>query len=83
MSKGTSKKDPSEVQPVTFRATILRTGKNTAGIEVPVDVLEPLGGGKRPLIWVAVRQHTYRSAVGAMGGKPMIPLSAANRKSAG
>ena len=83
MSRGTSKKDTSKAKPVTFRARILRTGKNTAGIEVPGDVLDRLGGGKRPLIWVTVKQHTYRSAIGAMDGKPMIPLSAANRKSAG
>ena len=83
MLKGSSKKGLSKVKPVTFHATILRTGKNTAGIEVPGEVLDRLGGGKRPLIWVTVKQHTYRSAIGFMDGKPMIPLSAANRKSAG
>jgi hypothetical protein len=68
---------------VKFHATILRTGKNTAGIEVPTDVLEKLGGGKRPLLWVTIKQYTYRSAIGTMGGKAMIPLSAPNREAAG
>jgi hypothetical protein len=83
MSKETLRKDSSAAKPLTFRATILRTGKNTAGIQVPDRVLETLGGGKRPLIWVTIKRHTYRSAVGTMGGKPMIPLSAANRQAAG
>lgn len=83
MKKANSSKDTATAASETFRAAILRTGKNTTGIQVPNEVLEKLGGGKRPLIWVTVNRHTYQSAVGSMGGKPMIPLSAANRKAAG
>ena len=83
MSRSAPKKDTAEVKPVKFHATILRTGKNTTGIEVPQDVLEELGGGKRPLLWVTIKKHTYRSAVGSMGGKPMIPITAANREAVG
>jgi len=77
-----AEQEPSNPGPVTFRAEILRTGKNTTGIEVPAVILESLGGGKRPLIWVTLKEYTFRGAVGSMGGRPMIPLSAANRKAA-
>ena len=67
---------------LVFRTTVRQTGNNT-GIPVPDDVLATLGAGKRPLVVVRLRGHAYRSAVGSMGGTPMIPLSAANRLAAG
>ena len=68
---------------MTFHTTILKTGKNTAGIEVPETVIEALEGGKRPLVKVTINNYTYRSAVAVMGGKFMIGLSAKNREAAG
>lgn len=68
---------------ITFHTTILQTGKNTAGIEVPETVIEALGGGKRPLVKVTVNNYTYPSAVAVMDGKFMIALSAKNREAAG
>ena len=68
---------------VTFHTTILKTGKNTAGIQVPETVIEELGGGKRPLVKVTINNYTYRSAVATMDGKFMISLSAKNREAAG
>lgn len=63
------------------KTTILQTGNNT-GIEVSEEMLEKLGGGKRPLVCVTINGYTYRSAVGKMGDKFMISLSAENRKKA-
>ena len=68
---------------VKFSATLLQAGKTATGIEFPPDLLEALGGGKRPLITVTINGHTYPSAVGSMDGKAMIPVSAANRAAAG
>ena len=68
---------------VTFHTTILKTGKNTAGIQVPETVIEELSGGKRPLVKVTINNYTYRSAVATMDGKFMISLSAQNREAAG
>ena len=65
----------------TFRSTILQTGNNT-GIPVPDDVVAKLGAGKRPLVVVGLRGHTYRSAVASMGGRFMIALSAEHRAAA-
>ncbi len=70
-------------QPITFHTTILQTGKNTAGIQVPEEVIEKLGGGKRPLVRVTINQYTYRSAVAVMGGKYMISFNPDHRKASG
>ncbi len=65
-----------------YQTTIVQTGNNT-GIPVPDDILEKLGGGKKPLVKVTLKGYTYRNAVGKMGEKYMISLSAENRKNAG
>jgi hypothetical protein len=66
-----------------FRATVLLAGKTATGFEVPPQVVEELGSGKRPAVTVTVGPHTYRTTVAVMGGKFMIPLSAENRTAAG
>ena len=64
-----------------FKTKIVQTGNNT-GIEISEEQLEELGGGKRPLVEVTLNNYTYRSAVGKMGNRFMISLSAENRKNA-
>jgi hypothetical protein len=66
-----------------FRAVIQLGGKTATGIEVPPDVITSLGRGKRPPVRVTIRGYTYRSTVGVMGGKSMLPVSAENRAAAG
>lgn len=58
-------------------------GKTATGIPVPPEVVEGLGGGKRPAVVVTVGGHTYRSTIGSMDGVAKIPLSAENRAAAG
>src|ERR1700760_3961256 len=74
-----------------FSTTLLHMGNNT-GIEVPPDVLEGLGAGKRPAVVVVVTAHArsendqsyeFRSTVASMGGKYLIPFSAERRKESG
>jgi hypothetical protein len=65
-----------------FRAVIQLSGKTATGIEVPPEVITGLGQGKRPPVRVTMGGHTYRSTVGVMGGKPMLPVSADNRAAA-
>ena len=69
--------------PTSFRAEILLGGKTATGIPVPTEVIERLGAGKRPAVRVTIGTYTYRSTVGVMGGRYMLPLSAANRSAAG
>lgn len=65
-----------------LKTTIAQVGNNT-GIEISELTLEKLGGGKKPLVVVSINNYTYRSAVGKIGDKFMISLSAENRKNAG
>ena len=66
---------------IAYKTTIVQTGNNT-GIHVPETILNKLNGGKKPLVKVTLNGYSYRSAVGKMGDKFMISLSAENRKNA-
>jgi hypothetical protein len=65
-----------------FSTMMFQDGNNT-GIEVPPDVVEALGAGKRPPVVVNVNGFSYRSTVAPMGGKFLIPFSAARRQDSG
>src|SRR5438045_9129323 len=66
-----------------FRTTILTTGKTAAGIQIPDEVVEALGSGKRPPIRVTINGYTYRNTVAVMGGVYMVGVSAEHRAAAG
>lgn len=53
------------------------------GFQVPPEIVEKLGGGKRPPVRVTINNYTYRSTVAPMGGVFMMGLSAENRAGAG
>jgi hypothetical protein len=83
MNKTISPNNGEKPESITFHTTILQTGKNTAGIQVPEDVITELGSGKRPLVRVTVNNYTYRSAVAVMAEKYMISFNSEHRKAAG
>jgi hypothetical protein len=66
-----------------FRAVIESNGKTATGFEVPTEVVTALAAGQRPPVAVTIGPHTYRSTVARMGGRFLLPLSAANRGKAG
>ena len=66
-----------------FRATIELGGKTATGIQVPAEVVERLGSGKRPRVSITINGYTYRSTVAPMGGVYMLPVSAEVREAAG
>jgi Bacteriocin-protection, YdeI or OmpD-Associated/Domain of unknown function (DUF1905) len=66
-----------------YRGVIEGAGKTAAGIEVPVQVLESLGAGKRPPVRVTINGHVYRTSVGSMGGRYLVSCSTENRQAAG
>lgn len=68
---------------VRFRGTVLLSGKTATGFEVPPEVVETLGSGRRPAVQVRIGGHTYPSTVAAMGGRFMLPLSAERREATG
>ena len=57
-------------------------GKTATGIQVPDEVVEALGAGKRPPVVVTVSDYTYRTTVAPMGGAFWIPLAAEHREAA-
>ncbi|MGW3329435.1 YdeI/OmpD-associated family protein [Streptomyces rubiginosohelvolus] len=65
-----------------FSTTMFQSGNNT-GIEVPEDVVEALGAGKRPPVNVTVNGYAYRSTIAPMGGQYLIPFSSDKRKATG
>lgn len=70
-------------EPVRFRAIVELGGRTATGFEVPPEVVERLGRGRRPAVTVTLGGHTYRSTVATMGGRFLLPLSAENREAAG
>lgn len=68
--------------PISYATTMHLTGRNT-GIPVPPEVLEALNGGKRPAVVVTVNGYEYRSTVGTMAGRSLIPFSSDKRAETG
>ena len=66
-----------------FHTTLLQSDKTATGIEVPAEVVEALGAGKRPPVNVTINGFTYRSTIAVMGGLYMVGVSAENRAGAG
>lgn len=66
-----------------FRGVLELHGKTATGVEVPADVVEGLGSGKRPKVRVTVNGYTYRSSVAPMGGRFLLGFSAEVRAGAG
>lgn len=64
--------------------SVIHSGKKTAtGIEVPPDVIDRLNAGRKPAVSISVNGYSYRTTVGSMGGKFLIPLSAEHREKSG
>ena len=66
-----------------FHTTILQAGKTATGIEVPAEVVERLGAGKRPPVRVTIKGYTYRNTIAVMGSVYMVGVSAEHRAGAG
>ena len=66
-----------------FRTTIQQSGKSIMGFEVPAEVVEGLGAGKRPPVTVTINGYTYRNTVAVLGGRYMIGVSGEHRGPAG
>jgi hypothetical protein len=59
-----------------FTATVQLDGKTATGINVPDEIVEELGGGKRPAVLATVNGYTYPTTLGVMKGVAKIPLGA-------
>jgi hypothetical protein len=72
-----------ENQQIKFKTELLLEGKTATGLEVPVEVVDKLGSGKRPQIQVTINGYTYPSMIAVRNGIFMIPVSAEVREKAG
>ncbi len=66
-----------------FTTTLRLEGKTATGIQVPPEVVQALGQGKRPPVRVTIGSHTYRSTIAAFGDIYMLPVAAEHRTAAG
>ncbi len=67
-----------------FKTKLLQAEKmNAMGIEVPPEIVEKLGPGKRPKVKVTLKGYSYRSTVAVMGGKYLLPLAKEHREAVG
>lgn len=53
------------------------------GLEVPVDVVEALGGGQRPRVTVTLNGHSWSTRIAKLRGRYLIGVSNAHRTAAG
>jgi hypothetical protein len=70
------------VQIMKFRSQV-EPPEPMRGLEVPPEVVEALGGGKRPRVTITVKGHSWTSRVAIMRGRYLLGLSNANRRAAG
>ena len=66
-----------------FRASVDLHGKSATGIVVPPEVVEGLGGSKKPKVTVTINGFSYPSSIASMGGRFLLPVSAEVRTGAG
>jgi Bacteriocin-protection, YdeI or OmpD-Associated/Domain of unknown function (DUF1905) len=52
------------------------------GLEVPPEIVEALGAGKRPAVTITINGHSWKSRVAIMRGRYLPGLSNANRQAA-
>lgn len=62
-----------------FSTILLQAKKTATGIQIPDEIIEQLGAGKKPAIKVTINNFTYRSTVAVMGGVFMVGVSSENR----
>lgn len=62
-----------------FTSLLVVAEADNAGILVPPEVIEELGGGNHPKVVVTLNGFTYRSSAAKMGDQFLIPASKARR----
>lgn len=66
-----------------FATQLLQTGANTTGIPVPDEVIAKLAAGARPAVVAKVNGYSYRTTVGVMQGRSLLPFSSQHRDLSG
>jgi hypothetical protein len=67
---------------IKFKTELLQAKKTATGIQVPDEIVEKLGAGKKPPVCITINGYTYRSTIAVMGGVYMVGVSAEHRAGA-
>lgn len=67
----------------TLHTVLTATGGNTTGIEIPAEVVESFGRGKRVPVVVTIGDHAFRNTIATYGDSFWLGVSAQNRTKAG
>lgn len=68
----------------SFTTVLQATGGNNVGIQVPAEVVESFGRGKRvPVVVTIDGGYSYRNTIAAMGGSFWLSFNAETRKATG
>ena len=65
-----------------LRTELEPTGKNTAAFVVPVELVDALGGGRRPQVRVRLNGTEFATSIAAMGGRFLLGVSSERRAAA-
>lgn len=66
-----------------FHTTIKQGDKTATGIQIPDEVIEALGAGRKPAVTMIVNGYLYRSTVATVDGKYMVGFNADHREASG
>lgn len=66
-----------------LKAKILKTGATSAGIKVPGEFVEKLGGGRKPKVKVMFNDYLYRGSIAFMHGDFWLPVTNETREKSG
>jgi hypothetical protein len=66
-----------------FRTVVELRGPTATGVQVPLQIVEALGGGKHPPVLVTINGFTYRSSIAFYRGEIVLGISAENRAATG
>lgn len=66
-----------------FRTTIKQGAKAATGIQIPDEVVQALGAGKKPPVKMTVSGYVYRSTVATVEGNFMVGFNADHRAASG
>jgi hypothetical protein len=63
--------------------TVLIGSASSAGIEIPPEIIDELGAGKRPPVEVTLAGYTFASTVAVMGGRYLVAVNSGTRERTG
>lgn len=66
-----------------FSAELEAHGKTATGVEVPEEVIAGLGAGRRAPVRATINGYSWRTSIGAMGGRALVGVNAEARAGAG